>query len=161
MPARVNQPTAWTVFEGMDASEVTLNDQRATVTVDRHGIIHQWGDAVTEVTGYSAAETLGRNLDLVVPRVLRPLHWWGFDRAMRRGRLSHPGIYKVPTLRNDGRLVVAHATFQLIPGEAGAIAGSVVTFVGVGPPWQAMVWRAVLAPTNLAYRIWQRMRPNS
>jgi hypothetical protein len=61
----------------MDASEATPDDQRASVTVDREGIIHQWGDAVTEVVGYSADDAVGQNLNVVIPPVLRPLHWWG------------------------------------------------------------------------------------
>jgi PAS domain S-box-containing protein len=139
----------------MDASEATRNDQRASVIVDRDGIIHQWGDAVTEVVGHSADDTLGRNINVVIPPVLRPLHWWGFDRAMRRGRLSR-GTFKVPALRNDGHIVVARANIELIPGKGGEPAGAVVTFVGVSARWQGMVWRAALAPINLARRIWHR-----
>ena len=62
----------------MNASEGTREKQRASVTVDRDGVIQQWGDAVTEVVGYSADETLGRNLNVVIPPVLRSLHWHGF-----------------------------------------------------------------------------------
>jgi PAS domain S-box-containing protein len=141
----------------MDASEATRNDQRATVTVDRDGIIHQWGDAVTEVVGYSAADTLGRSLNLVIPPALRPLHWWGFDQAMKSGRLNR-GILTVPALRSDGRIVVAHANIELIFGKGGRTEGAVVTFVGVGPPWQGKAWRAALAPINVARRMWQRAR---
>ena len=65
--------------------EGTREDQRATVTVDRDGIIRQWDDAVTEVAGYSADEALGRSLNVVIPPVLRSLHWHGFDRAMQTG----------------------------------------------------------------------------
>jgi PAS domain S-box-containing protein len=139
----------------MDSSEATRNDQRASVIVDREGIIHQWGDGVTEVVGHSADDTLGRNINVVIPPVLRPLHWWGFDRAMRRGRLSR-GTLKVPALRNDGHIVVARANIELIPGKGGEPAGAVVTFVGVSARWQGTVWRAALAPINLARRIWHR-----
>ena len=51
--------------------EGTREDQRATVTVDRDGIIRKWDDAVTEVAGYSADEALGRSLNVVIPPVLR------------------------------------------------------------------------------------------
>jgi hypothetical protein len=37
----------------------------------------------------------------------------------------------------------------------------VVTFVGVGAPWQGKAWRAALAPFDLARRIWHRGRANS
>jgi PAS domain S-box-containing protein len=51
----------------MDALEGTREMQRATVTVDRDGIITKWDDAVTEIAGYSADEALGRSLDVVIP----------------------------------------------------------------------------------------------
>ena len=128
--------------------------QRATVTVDRDGVIREWDDAVTELAGYSADEVLGRSLDVVIPPMLRSLHWHGFDRAMQRGRLSNPGkIYKIPAQRSDQRIVVAHATFELISGRASKTRGAVVTFVGTGPAWQGMAWRAVLAPINAVHRI--------
>jgi PAS domain S-box-containing protein len=131
--------------------------------VDRDGVIHTWGDGVAKVVGYSADEAVGNNLNVVIPPVLRTLHWRGFDRAMQRGRLSRPGTtYKVPTVRNDGRIVVTHATFELIPGSNGGSAdGAVVTFIGVGARWQGLAWRAGLAPLGLArqiWQIWQRVR---
>lgn len=141
----------------MEGPEAIPAAHRATVSVDRNGIIHHWGDAVTEVVGYSADQTVGRNLDVVIPPVLRPLHWWGFDRAMKTGRMGR-NTMRVPALRQDGRIVVAHATIELIPGDAGGTDGAVVTFTGVGPPWQGMAWRAALAPLNVARGIWQRTR---
>jgi PAS domain S-box-containing protein len=143
----------------MDALGGTRFDQRATVTVDRDGIIHQWGDAVTEVVGYSAEDALGKNLNIVIPPALRALHWWGFDRAMKRGRMSR-GKLTVPALRNDGRIVVAHARMELIPGKDGDTDGAAVTFVGVGAPWRGMVWRAGLAPIEFTRRIWRRANAN-
>jgi PAS domain S-box-containing protein len=141
----------------MDASEATRNDQRATVTVDRDGIIKQWGEAVTELVGYSADDAIGQSLNVVIPPVLRPLHWWGFDRAMRRGHMSD-GMLNVPALRKDGRIVVAHAKIELIPAKSGETEGAAVTFVGVGPRWQGRAWELALAPTALTRRLRRRDR---
>jgi PAS domain S-box-containing protein len=146
----------------MEALEGTREKQQATVTVDRDGIITQWDDAVTDVAGYSANEALGRSLEVVIPPALRSLHWHGFDKAMQRGRLSKPGkTYKVPTVRSDRRIVVAHATFELIPGDAGRTRGAVVTFVGTGPAWQGVAWRVGLAPVNAVHRILVWVRSGS
>lgn len=151
------EPTACAQrIHNMDASEATHDDRRATVIVDRKGIIHQWGDAVTEVVGYSAAEALGQSLDVVIPPALRPVHWWGFDQAMKSGRLDKE-LFKVPALCKDGRIIVAHATIDLIPGHGGVANGAVVTFTGVGAPWQGKAWQAALAPINLARHAWQRV----
>lgn len=143
--------------QGMDASDATSDGQRASVTVDRKGIIHQWDEAVTDVVGYSADDALGRSLNVVIPPALRPVHWWGFDQAMKTGRLSKE-LFKVPALCKDGRIIVAHATIDLIPGKSGETDGAVVTFVGVGAPWQGKAWAAALAPVDFARRIWQRAR---
>lgn len=140
----------------MDASESTDAAQQTSVVVDGHGVIKKWGDAVTGVVGYSADEALGQSLNVVIPPALRPMHWWGFDQAMKSGQL-HKELFKVPAVCKDGRLIVAHAMIDLIPGKDGTGAdGAVVTFVGVGAPWQGKAWRAALAPINLARRIWQR-----
>jgi len=131
------------------------------VTVDRHGVINQWGDAVTDVVGYSADEALGQSLDVVIPPALRPLHWWGFDQAMKSGRLNKE-LFKVPAVTKDGRIIVAHATIDLIPSKGGAGAdGAVVTFVGVGAPWQGTAYRVALAPIDLARRVCRRARSRS
>jgi len=141
----------------MDASEATRIDRRASVTVDHQGIIRQWGDAVSEVVGYSAEDALGQSLNVVIPPALRPVHWWGFDQAMKSGRLNKD-LFKVPAVCKDGRVIVAHATIDLIAGKAGGTEGAVVTFVGVGPPWQGKAWQAALAPVDAARRLWHRVR---
>ena len=46
-------------IQDMDAIEGMRQEQRATVTVDRDGIIREWDDAVTDVAGYSADEAVG------------------------------------------------------------------------------------------------------
>jgi len=129
------------------------------VTVDRDGIVRQWGDAVTEVIGYSSDETLGRSLNVIIPPALRKLHWWGFDQAMKRGSLNRPTL-TVPALCSDGRIVVAHATLDLLPAAGGGTDGAVVTIVGVAPRWQGWAWRAGLAPINLLRRVAMRRRPS-
>lgn len=141
----------------MDACGATSDGKRVTVTVDCNGIIHQWGDAVTELVGHSADDALGRSLDIVIPPVLRPLHWWGFGWAMKRGRMSARTV-KLPALRDDGGIVVVHATIGMITGDGGGTDGAVVRFVGVGSRWQGKTWQAALAPLNVALRIRQRLR---
>ncbi|AGB23778.1 PAS domain S-box [Mycobacterium sp. JS623] len=143
----------------MDASEARPSAPVASVTVDRKGIIRQWGEAVTDVVGYSADDTLGRSLDVVIPPALRPVHWWGFDQAMKSGQLNKE-LFKVPALCKDGRIIVAHATIDLIGDKAGGSDGAVVTFVGVGSSWQGRAWQAALAPVDAARRLWQRVRPS-
>ena len=157
--ARIGEPrTGASRIRGMDACDATGADGRASVTVDRKGIIRQWGESVTDVVGYSADDAVGQSLDVVIPPVLRPMHWWGFDQAMKSGRLNKE-LFKVPAVCKDGRIIVAHATIDLIAGKAGGTDGAVVTFVGVGSPWQGKAWQAALAPVDAARRLWRRVRP--
>jgi|SRR5690349_8576382 len=157
--ARIGEPRAGACrIRGMDACDATGADGRASVTVDRKGIIRKWGEAVTDVVGYSADDALGQSLDVVIPPALRPMHWWGFDQAMKSGRLNKE-LFKVPAVCKDGRIIVAHATIDLIAGKAGTD-GAVVTFVGVGSPWQGRAWQAALAPVDAARRLWRRVRPS-
>jgi hypothetical protein len=39
------------------------------VTVDRDGVIRQRGQVVTELVGHSAADAIGRSLNIVIPPV--------------------------------------------------------------------------------------------
>ena len=157
--ARIGEPrTGACRIRGMDACDATGADGRASVTVDRKGIIRQWGESVTDVVGYSADDAVGQSLDVVIPPALRPMHWWGFDQAMKSGRLNKE-LFKVPAVCKDGRIIVAHATIDLIAGKAGGTDGAVVTFVGVGSPWQGKAWQAALAPVDAARRLWRRVRP--
>ncbi len=144
-------------YFGMDASEAAHSDRPATVTVDRDGIIRQWDSAVTEFVGHTADDAIGRSLDIVIPPIFRPVHWWGFDRAMKTGEMTG-GTLKLVALCKDGRIVVAHTAIALIPAEDGGADGAVVTFFGVGSQWEGKAWQAALAPINLARRMGQRVR---
>lgn len=141
----------------MDASEADHSDRPATVTVDRDGIIRQWDSAVTELVGHSADDAIGRSLDIVIPPIFRPVHWWGFDRAMKTGQMSGDAL-KLLALCKDGRIVVAQMAIELTPAKGGGADGAVVTFFGVGGEWGGKAWQAALAPINFARRVGQRVR---
>ncbi len=144
-------------YHGMDGSDTAHANQPATVTVDRDGIIRKWDSAVTELIGHSAEDAIGRSLDIVIPPIFRPVHWWGFDRAMKTGEMSG-GTLRLMALCKDGRIVVAHTAIELIPAKGGGADGAVVTFFRVGDQWEGKAWQAALAPINLARRMGQRVR---
>jgi PAS domain S-box-containing protein len=144
----------------MDDPGGTRVDQTNSVSVDRDGVILSWGDAVTEVVGYSADEAIGESIDVIIPPALRRLHWWGFDQAMKTGRLNKK-LFKVPAVCKDGTIIVAHANIDLTTSQKdNGVDGAVVTFVGVGPQWQSTAYRVALAPVDFARRVWGRTRAN-
>jgi PAS domain S-box-containing protein len=58
----------------------------AVVYANKQGVIERWNAAAAAMFGYSAAEALGQNLDLMIPEHLRKAHWRGFDAAIANGK---------------------------------------------------------------------------
>ena len=56
------------------------------IFADETGTIRRWNHAAAALFGYSAAEALGRNLDLIIPEHLRAAHW----RGLPRNQSIHP-----------------------------------------------------------------------
>jgi PAS domain S-box-containing protein len=137
-----------------DGHQGALNRDR-TVTSDREGFILQWGDAFKEALGYSADDAVGRKVDLIIPRVLHPLHWRGFNKAMTKGHLRwHKSIstVTVPALHKDGRIIPVRASLELTHADDGTAHGAVATILDTGAAWRKTAWRIVLAPLNFAQR---------
>ena len=57
----------------------------AVIWADREGIIRFWNRSAEEVFGYTAAETVGQRMDMLIPENLRARHWEGYDRVMVKG----------------------------------------------------------------------------
>src|SRR5271165_1998696 len=76
----------------------------AVIFADRSGTMRRWNRASTALFGFSAAEALDQNLDLIVPGHLRAAHWRGFDDAMMNGVLKLEGRPTVTrALHKSGR----------------------------------------------------------
>ena len=99
----------------------------AVIYADRAGTIQRWNQGAAALFGYSAAEALGQNLDLIIPKHLRTPHWRGFEAAMTSGVMKLEGR---PTLtrathKGGGKLYV-EMTFALVKGDVeGSALGSV------------------------------------
>jgi PAS domain S-box-containing protein len=99
----------------------------AVIYADRTGTIRRWNQGAAALFGYSAAEALGQNLDLIIPEHLRTPHWRGFEAAMTSGVMTLEGR---PTLtrathKSGGKLYV-EMTFALVRGDVeGAALGAV------------------------------------
>ena len=98
----------------------------AVIFADTTGTIVLWNDAAAALFGYSAAEALGQNLDLIIPEDLQARHWRGFTAAMTSGVLSLQGR---PTLtrakHQSGRKLYVEMTFALVKQAGGAAQGAV------------------------------------
>jgi PAS domain S-box-containing protein len=98
----------------------------AIVYANREGVIERWNAAAAAMFGFSAAEALGQNLDLMIPEHLRKGHWRGFDAAIASGKTRLGGR---PTLtrglHKSGQKLYVEMSFALVLDSAGAALGSV------------------------------------
>jgi PAS domain S-box-containing protein len=72
--------------------------QDAVIYADRDGIVRLWNRDAEIIFGYSAAEAIGQNLDLIIPERFRHAHDAGFRQALSTG-----------VTRNDGRVLTTRA----------------------------------------------------
>ena len=97
----------------------------ALICTDRSGTITRWNRASTALFGYSAQETLGQNLDLIIPEHLRPAHWKGFDAAIASGIMKLQGRPTLTrALHKSGRKLYIEMTFALVKDGNGEVAGA-------------------------------------
>jgi PAS domain S-box-containing protein len=98
----------------------------AVVYANQKGVIERWNAAAVAMFGFSAAEAIGQNLDLLIPEHLRKGHWRGFDAAMASGKTRLGGR---PTLtrglHKSGQKLYVEMSFALVVDDAGSPLGSV------------------------------------
>ena len=97
----------------------------AVIFADVHGVIRLWNRRAEEIFGYSAAEVVGRSLNILIPERLREAHWSGFTNAVKTGETKYGG--KVLTTRSahkDGRTLYVDLSFALLRERGGSVLGA-------------------------------------
>jgi len=114
----------------MDPSHVTLaariveGSSDAILFTDRQGVIRLWSGGAERIFGWTAAEAVGKSMDLIIPERLRPRHWENWDRVMETGITRYAtDTLAVPALRKDGAPLSIEFTIQLVRDESGTIVG--------------------------------------
>jgi PAS domain S-box-containing protein len=103
-----------------DLAELVEHLTDAVIIAGADGIITFWNAAASRLFGWSAAEAVGEQLDLIIPERLRAQHWSGFDHVMAGGAGRHGSeLLEVPAVHRDGSsLSIAFSiTFLIRPGE--------------------------------------------
>jgi PAS domain S-box-containing protein len=96
----------------------------AIVAADASGKITLWNAGAERLFGYSAAEALGRTLDLIIPEGQRKRHWDGYHHTMRTGQTKYgTQLLRVPAIRKDGSRISIAFTVGLLVNGAGAPEG--------------------------------------
>src|SRR5690348_17489729 len=98
----------------------------ALIYADRSGTIVRFNRASEHLFGFSAAEALGQNLDLIIPEHLRAAHWRGFEAALASGSMKLAGKPTLTrALHESGRKLYIEMTFALVRDSGGNVLGSV------------------------------------
>jgi len=101
----------------------------AVVVCDAKGNVTAWNPAAERMFGFTAAEALGRSMDLIIPERLRKRHWEGYDKSMATGitRYGHD-LLRVPAVDKAGRAMSIAFTVFMLYGPDGQVTacGSVI-----------------------------------
>lgn len=96
---------------------------RAAIVADRDGVILEWNRAAEVIFGYSAAEAIGRSIEIVVPEEERADHWRGYRRVFATNRINYSPdhILDIEGVRRDGSRVPLDAMLKPMHDASGRI----------------------------------------
>jgi PAS domain S-box-containing protein len=107
-------------------TELLRDMAEALVFADTGGVIRAWNPGAEAVFGYSAADAIGRNLDLIIPENLRQAHWRGFERAIAEGATRHGRRAMITrALHATGDKLYVDMSFAVVRDCSGAVIGAV------------------------------------
>jgi PAS domain S-box-containing protein len=87
----------------------------AIVVCDAAGAIVLWNRAAERIFGFTADQTLGQSLDLIIPQRQRDRHWDGYHKTMATAVTKYGcDVLRVPALHSDGRTLSIAFTVSLL-----------------------------------------------
>lgn len=133
MPAQPVTPSAESL-----AARIVSGAPEAILFADREGAIRLWNAGAEAMFGWTAAEAMGRSIDLIIPERLRGRHWDGWNKVIETGitRYGAGQLLAVPALRKDGATISIEFSIQLLRDDAGAISGAVAIVRDVTERWK-------------------------
>ena len=109
----------------------------AILFADRDGRIRLWNTGAEAMFGYTAGETLGQSLDLIIPERQRARHWEGWEKVMATGVTRYGrDVLAVPAMRKDGSRISIEFNILLLRTDAGEILGAAALIQDVTARWQ-------------------------
>lgn len=117
--------------------QLVQNSNDAIIYSDREGLIQSWNTGAEQMLGFSAAEALGKSLDLFIPENQRARHWEGYFKVMQTGETRYAkNLLAAPALRKDGSRISTEFSMTIIRNEQGEVAGTVAIMRDVTARWQ-------------------------
>src|SRR5690606_41547054 len=94
----------------------------AVVYSDTSGRIRLWNAAAEKLFGFSAPETLGQSLDIMIPERFRRAHRMAFERADEAGKADHEGEVRLTHgTHKDGSQPTIDRTFGKVTLAVGSV----------------------------------------
>lgn len=98
----------------------------ALVYADRDGVIRLWNTAAETLFGVTAAEAVGKSLDIIIPERFREAHWKGYHAAIANGRTQHGAqVRTTRALHPDASKCYVDMSFGLVLAADGTAIGSI------------------------------------
>ena len=120
------------------AAHIVSGSSEGILFAGLDGVISFWNAGAEAIFGWSAAEVVGRSMDMIIPERLRGRHWDGWKKVTETGvtRYGAGELLAVPALRKDGSDLSIEFSIQLLRDEAGAIVGPVAIVRDVTERWK-------------------------
>ena len=97
----------------------------AVIFAGTDGVISYWNAAAERVFGFSAADAIGKDLNIIVPESFQDAHWKGYDRALGDKVTKYIGQSLPTRARNaKGEEFYVELSFAIILDEAGEAVGA-------------------------------------
>ena len=110
----------------IDCQALVASIGDAVVVSDTAGDIVLWNAGAERMFGYTEAEALGKQLDIITPERLRHRHWEGYRLSMATGTTKYGNdLLRVPAIHKDGRAMSIAFTVAMLfseDGKASAVA---------------------------------------
>jgi PAS domain S-box-containing protein len=97
----------------------------AVIYANTDGTIVVWNPAAEAMFGHSAADAIGRNLDIIIPEQFREAHWKGFERALAAGDTKYRGqSLATRSMKANGDVFYVELGFAIVHDASGAVIGA-------------------------------------
>ena len=109
----------------------------AIIVGDREGMIRLWNAGAETMFGWTAAEAIGKSMDMIIPEKHRPRHWEGYDRVMASGVTKYGrNLLAVPALTKEGRRISVEFNVVLLKDAEGRVLGIAACMQDVTARWE-------------------------
>jgi PAS domain S-box-containing protein len=124
-------------LEGWMYQRLVDDSPEATVVADAEGVIQYWNASAETLFGHSAAEAVGKTLDLIIPEPQRQRHWAGYREVMRSGQTRYGrDLLAVPALHKDGARLSIEFHVVLLRDATGRITAIAALIRDVTARWE-------------------------